>query len=41
VVSLQRVSIGPIKLGSLAEGELRPLTPDEVAALRKAVDLDA
>ena len=41
VISLQRVAIGPMKLGNLAEGELRPLTPDEVAALRKAVELEA
>jgi len=30
---LRRVRIGPVRLGSLAEGESRPLAADEVAAL--------
>ena len=33
VVALQRVRLGPIALGDLAEGAARRLTPDEVAAL--------
>lgn len=34
VESLVRVAIGPVKLGDLAPGALRPLSPDELAALR-------
>ncbi len=34
VVSLRRVRFGPIELGTLAEGEARRLTDDEVAKLR-------
>lgn len=37
---LERVSIGPLKLGSLKPGAWRPLLPAEVAALRKAALLD-
>jgi 23S rRNA pseudouridine2605 synthase len=33
VVALRRVRFGPIALGKLAEGEARPLTPDEVKSL--------
>jgi pseudouridine synthase len=36
---LHRESIGPIPLGSLAEGESRPLTIFEVRTLRRAVGL--
>jgi 23S rRNA pseudouridine2605 synthase len=32
---LQRVRIGPVKLGSLKEGESRPLTAEELAKLRE------
>ena len=39
VLDLQRVRVGPLELGDLAEGKARPLGPDEVAALRAAVDL--
>lgn len=39
VVSLQRVAIGPLRLGALRPGEWRALTPEEVAALRSSVDL--
>jgi 23S rRNA pseudouridine2605 synthase len=34
VVALERIAIGPVKLGELAAGKLRPLTRAEVAALR-------
>lgn len=37
VVQLQRVAIGPLKLGALKPGASRPLTPAEVLALREAV----
>jgi pseudouridine synthase len=33
VVLLRRVREGPLELGSLAEGAVRPLTSEEVAAL--------
>jgi 23S rRNA pseudouridine2605 synthase len=36
VTALERVSFGPLELGQLPEGESRPLTPDEVEALRAA-----
>jgi 23S rRNA pseudouridine2605 synthase len=36
VVALRRVRFGPIELGSLAEGECRRLSADEVEALREA-----
>lgn len=35
-VSLHRPSYGPLSLGSLGPGKVRPLTPAEVAALRRA-----
>jgi len=34
VISLARISIGPIAIGELEQGKHRALTPDEVAALR-------
>jgi 23S rRNA pseudouridine2605 synthase len=34
VAQLRRVREGPLMLGSLPEGAVRPLTPEEVAALR-------
>ena len=37
VVSLQRISIGPIRLGSLALGSFRYLAADEIVQLRKSV----
>lgn len=37
VIKLRRVSIGPVKLGSLAVGRLRPLTPKEVESLKKLI----
>lgn len=33
---LQRIAFGPLRLGSLAPGACRPLTPHELAALRAA-----
>jgi 23S rRNA pseudouridine2605 synthase len=36
VVALRRVAFGPLRLGSLAEGEARPLDAAEVEALRTA-----
>ena len=36
VVALRRVRFGPVELGSLAEGEARLLSSDEVEALRQA-----
>lgn len=36
VLRLVRVAIGPLELGTLAKGELRPLTPDERRALDAA-----
>ncbi|MGN6390723.1 MAG: pseudouridine synthase [Gemmatimonadales bacterium] len=38
---LARLSYGPVRLGDLAPGRYRPLTPREEAALYKAVRLDA
>jgi 23S rRNA pseudouridine2605 synthase len=38
VVTLRRVGIGPLRLGDMPEGAYRPLTPDEIAKLYKAVD---
>jgi pseudouridine synthase len=36
VVRLRRVRIGPLGLGTLAPGQVRPLTPEEVRALLEA-----
>ena len=36
VVSLERVAFGPLRLGDLAPGEARRLSPAEVERLRKA-----
>jgi 23S rRNA pseudouridine2605 synthase len=38
VERLKRVAFGPIVLGRLAPGRTRPLTDDEVAGLREAVE---
>jgi 23S rRNA pseudouridine2605 synthase len=35
VVSLRRVSFGPLELGRLAEGQSRQLTPKEIGALKR------
>jgi len=35
VQRLRRVAVGPVRLGELPTGAYRPLTPDEVTALRK------
>ncbi len=34
LISLQRMRVGPVTLGDLPEGEYRPLTPEELEALR-------
>jgi pseudouridine synthase len=39
VKSLERVAIGPLKLGKLRAGQFRALRPDEVLALRRCVRL--
>lgn len=39
VLRLKRVEQGPLNLGCLPAGGVRPLRPDEVAALRRAVGL--
>jgi 23S rRNA pseudouridine2605 synthase/16S rRNA pseudouridine516 synthase len=39
VVSLLRVRVGPVELGDLASGNARPLTDDELDALRSATGL--
>ncbi len=39
VLRLLRLSVGPIRLGNLAPGEYRRLTPKELKALRKAAHL--
>ena len=41
VTDLRRVRIGPLALGSLAEGEVRRLTPTEVERLRSAASAPA
>ena len=37
---LARLSYGPVRLGDLAPGRYRPLTPAEERALYKAVGMD-
>jgi 23S rRNA pseudouridine2605 synthase len=39
VERLARLSYGPVRLGDLAPGEWRPLTPAELTALYRAIDL--
>lgn len=41
VLELHRVAFGPVELGALPEATWRPLTAEEVAALRDAVEADA
>ena len=36
---LVRVRVGPVKLGNLAPGELRELTPEEIRSLARATDM--
>jgi pseudouridine synthase len=38
VVRLVRLRVGPVRLGGLAPGALRPLEPEEVRALARATD---
>ena len=40
VLRLRRVRVGPLALGPLPLGAARPLTADEVAALKRAVGMD-
>lgn len=40
ILSLKRIQQGPVTLGSLQKGEVRSLSPREVAALREAVGLE-
>ncbi len=40
ILSLRRISIGPVELGSLPRGACRPLHKSEIAALKKAVGLE-
>lgn len=40
VLRLKRVQEGPLELGSLAPGQVRPLSASEVSALRRAVGLE-
>jgi 23S rRNA pseudouridine2605 synthase len=39
VEKLVRIRMGPLRLGSLAPGEYRPLMPPEISALKKAVGM--
>jgi 23S rRNA pseudouridine2605 synthase len=39
VIRLQRLELGPLKLGALPVGQYRPLTEDEVTGLRQCVGL--
>ncbi|MCX2726431.1 pseudouridine synthase [Thermomicrobium sp. 4228-Ro] len=39
VLRLHRVRVGPLRLGNLPPGQWRDLTPEELAALRRAVGL--
>ena len=38
---MKRVKEGPLELGGLLPGRVRPLSQAEVSALRRAVGLDA
>lgn len=40
IVKLRRVAVGPLGLGDLTPRRIRPLSPDETAALRAAVGLE-
>jgi 23S rRNA pseudouridine2605 synthase len=37
VLTIKRIALGPLTLGRLAPGELRPLSPREIARLLKLV----
>src|SRR5690606_31804937 len=41
VLHLRRAGFGPLRLGRLPKGAYRPLTPDEVARLRRAAHLSS
>jgi 16S rRNA U516 pseudouridylate synthase RsuA-like enzyme len=40
VVSLRRVRFGPVDLGEQPQGTVRPLTAEEVAALKREAGLE-
>jgi 23S rRNA pseudouridine2605 synthase len=40
ILSLRRIQMGPLHLGALAKGECRPLRPNELAELKRAVNLE-
>ena len=37
IVTLKRIAFGPLSLGLLPEGDYRPLTQEEIMALKEAV----
>jgi 23S rRNA pseudouridine2605 synthase len=39
VEKLERIRMGPLRLGSLAPGQYRPLSPQEISALKKSVGM--
>ena len=39
VEKLMRVRMGPLQLGRLPQGEMRPLTRDEIIALKRSVGM--
>jgi 23S rRNA pseudouridine2605 synthase len=39
VEKLERIRMGPLRLGALAPGEYRPLLPQEISALKKSVGM--
>ena len=39
VTRLVRLRVGPVKLGNLAPGALRELTPEEIRSLAQATDM--
>ncbi|MEW6187273.1 MAG: pseudouridine synthase [Thermodesulfobacteriota bacterium] len=41
VLTLKRVALGPLELGRLPQGQLRPLTPKEIQALTALISLKA
>ncbi len=34
VINIKRIALGPLSIGRLAPGHLRPLTPKEIRALK-------
>jgi len=39
VEKLERIRMGPLRLGALAPGEYRPLSPQEISVLKKSVGI--